>query len=76
MNYIKELQARVIELENKLKVQEAAFNAFKCLLHGPKFIGSDLDGERKDWIATADVLNWLRDVQSEINNTTKHPTTL
>ena len=45
-----------------LKEREAATeqweSQFRSHLHSDKFKGTD-NGERKDWIAVADVLRWL-----------------
>jgi len=35
---------------------------FRVHLAGGKFAGTDPDGSRRDWIATADVLAWLANI--------------
>lgn len=63
MNYIHQLQSDLSGHIAALETYRQQFNLFRAFLHGPKFTGEE-NGERKDWIATADVLNWLRDVES------------
>lgn len=65
MNYIKKLQTEKVELENKLAHMKQSITDFQTHLHSEKFQGVQADGSRKDWISTADVLNWLREVKSE-----------
>ena len=52
---------------NKIKAMCDAINDFRALLHSDKFAGYDSDGDRKDWIATGDVLNWLREIEFATN---------
>lgn len=66
MNYIKSLQFENAELRSALKTYSDSFSAFRSYLASGKFQGADLDGARKDWIATGDVINWLRDVENAI----------
>ncbi len=65
MNYIAQLRAELAERERQLKAYREAFASFRAQLHGPKFSGTE-GGERKDWIATADVLLWLRETESAV----------
>jgi hypothetical protein len=55
-------QSDIDELE-RLRANERAYldwrDSFIRLLHSEKFRGTDVDGGRKDWIATKDVLDWL-----------------
>lgn len=60
MNYIKSLQAKVADLEQERAIAQADVDTFLAYLHSDKFKGSQIDGERKDWISTGDVINWLR----------------
>lgn len=66
MNYIKALQARNAELENKLAQANASLGYLMIHLNSAKFTGVDSDGARKDWIATGDVIAWAREVRSEL----------
>lgn len=60
MNYILALQNELSATRAVLRAKEAVVEEFRCHLAGPKFQGLDLDGARKDWIATADVRAWLQ----------------
>lgn len=65
MNFIQSLKAERAELDGKRELALDQINQFLALLHGPKFTGDDAD-ERKDWIATADVIAWLREFRSTL----------
>ena len=56
MNYIKQLQADNNTLANQINNTDHAINEFRIFLNSPKFTGTDLDGSRKDYINTSDVL--------------------
>lgn len=60
MNYILALQDQLSAARAALRAKDEAVTEFRCHLAGPKFQGIDLDGARKDWIATADVQAWLQ----------------
>ena len=60
MNYILALQNELSAARAVLRAKDAVVEEFRCHLAGPKFQGLDLDGGRKDWIATADVRAWLQ----------------
>lgn len=55
-NDIADLKQENIELREKI----AELRAHLSL---PKFVGADDDGNRKDWVAIADVLAWLRYIE-------------
>ncbi len=76
MNYIKQLQSELKLAQNKVNAFERVMDVFKGYLHGSKFAGVESDGGRKDWISTGDVLHWMRDVRSEINNVENTPVIL
>ena len=40
--------------------------AFLAHLHSSKFIGFEEGGKRKDWIATGDVVEWLRSFRGHL----------
>lgn len=65
MNYIHQLQCQVKMYRAMNLYWRSAARSFAEHLHSPKFAGPDSDGARKDWIATADVLDWLRETASE-----------
>lgn len=62
MNYILTLQHELSAARAALRAKAEIIAAFRRHLAGPKFHGVDLDGERKDWIATADVHAWLEQI--------------
>ena len=62
-NYIKTLQANQRELARQIKSAKLELNNFIAFLHSDKFKGNDLDGLRKDWISTGDVLNWIKETR-------------
>lgn len=63
MNYIHQLQADLCGHIAAIESMRQSMRQFQSFLNGPKFTGTD-NGERKDWIATADVLHWLRESES------------
>lgn len=65
MNHIKRLQQENADLRAALAAFEANAQAFQIHLGSAKFTGTE-NGERKDWIATGDVLSWLRETRSAI----------
>lgn len=67
MNYIQQLKA---DLSGQIATVESFkqhIHEFRAYLNSPKFTGTE-NGERKDWIATADVLHWLRETESAALN--------
>jgi len=62
MNYISKLQAENLELKNKLAKVGAEINEFVSFLHSAKFTGTESNGERKDWIATGDVIRRIKEI--------------
>ncbi len=66
MNHIRRLQADLHCAQTELAAKEEALQEFRIHLSGEKFIGTEPDGNRKDWIAVADVLRWLTHI-TEVN---------
>jgi hypothetical protein len=64
MNYIHRLQAGFNQARDQIAAIDAEIQAFRLHLTGDKFCGYEADGERKDWIATADVHRWLDRIAS------------
>lgn len=62
MHYIQQLRRAVAIREAQLRTMDAQIHQFRAFLHSPKFTGTE-NGERKDWISTGDVLNWLREAR-------------
>ena len=58
MNYI-------TRLRREANRTEAWLTDFEAHLLSDKFTGTEPSGERKDWIAVADVLRWLELLKSE-----------
>ncbi len=65
MNYIKKLQSDLEAKTAELAAKIAMITAFQAHIASAKFQGTDADGSRKDWISTADVGTWLRNIKSE-----------
>ena len=66
MNYIKQLEMKARDLGAIVGQTEIEIVRFQTFLNGPKFTGTE-NGERKDWIATADVITWLRELRSALH---------
>lgn len=67
MNYIKQLQADLNEANSKLEGVRTQLREFSAFLSGPKFTGTDPDGSRKDWIATADVQRVITELRNVVD---------
>ena len=52
-------------LKKKISSALHEIDAFRIFLNGPKFTGTD-NGERKDWIATGDVLRELNEIRNHL----------
>jgi hypothetical protein len=63
VNYIKRLEAENAEKANRLDAVAAELSEFRKHIDLPKFKGTDEDGDRKDWIATADVCDWIEKIR-------------
>ena len=63
-SYIKTLQSIGAMASQRLIDKEAKLMDFRAHLLSQKFSGIDTDGDRKDWIATADVLRWIEDIRA------------
>jgi len=59
MKYINALEYSVKELTEKDNDIRERMDEFKAHLYSDKFINSDIERDRKDWIAVADVLRWI-----------------
>ena len=66
MNYIKQLQKELVESNEMKEKLFLALNEFRSKLLGSKFTGLDIDGERKDWISTTDVIRWIDDTKQSL----------
>ncbi len=63
MNFIKSLQAKNARLKEEIGAKDHQINEFICFLHSAKFTGMEINGERKDWISTSDVIHRLIEIR-------------
>lgn len=63
--YINNLQDENAQLKKKLAEIEGNLNALNLYLHSDKFRNDD-SGDRKDWIATTDVINWIQETKRQL----------
>ncbi len=59
MNHITWLQSQLAAAQTSAAASAEAVQEFRVHLASGKFAGTDADGSRRDWIATADVTAWL-----------------
>lgn len=59
MNQITRLQSQLAAAQTSAAATAEAVQEFRVHLASGKFAGTDTDGSRRDWIATADVTAWL-----------------
>ena len=64
MNHIVRLQTELSNARAELDAKAEALQAFRVHLHTAKFASPGPGGERRDWIATSDVLAWLSNIVS------------
>ena len=62
-HYITTLKSIVDERGERLTQIHERIEWMRAHLLSAKFCGEDLDGSRKDWIATADVLRFIEDLR-------------
>ena len=63
-NYIQTLQTIAADRAERLTQLHERIEWMRAHLLSSKFSGVDLDGARKDWIATADVLRFIEDLRT------------
>lgn len=66
MNFIQRLKADIQTRDAALATGQLEIQEFLEFLHSEKFTGVDSNGERKDWIATGDVVRWLQALRSTL----------
>jgi hypothetical protein len=66
-NYIQKLQEQTQAQEAVINVAKKEIGSMIAFLHGPKFVGHEGDGSRKDWISTGDLITWLQNLRSDLN---------
>ncbi len=64
MNYIQTLQRELREANERADAAQALIAEFRAHLASAKFHSNET--ERRDWIATADVLNRLSDIRDAL----------
>ena len=64
MNYIKTLESIANERGERLTQIHESIEWMRLHLLSSKFVGQSTDGERKDWVATADVLRWIESLRT------------
>ena len=72
MNYIQQLKDENIALQCRLNTAYKAIEEFNTFLLSSKFTGIEANGtgagDRRDWIATGDVLRIMNDIQTELRD--------
>ena len=66
MNYIKRLQEETESFSSQINHADYAINDFRIFLQSSKFTGTDLDGSRKDYISTSDVMAQLQIIRNSL----------
>lgn len=64
MNYIKTLENICATRADRLEQIAHQIEWMRQHLQSSKFVGVDQDGDRKDWIATSDVLRWIESLRA------------
>ena len=67
MNYIKQLQTDRNGLQTAANMVDDDIGRLLAFLHGPKFAGHEENGERRDWVSTGDVIQWLRELRNTLH---------
>ena len=63
-NYIKTLESIADERGDRLTQIHENIEWMRSHLLSSKFVGQSIDGERKDWISTADVLRFIEQLRA------------
>jgi hypothetical protein len=69
VNHIQKLILETAEQASRIKATLEEVQEIRSHLLNPKFQGVDTDGDRKDWISTADVLRRLETLSALLNGT-------
>lgn len=64
MNYIQQLQGELNAALAQIDSFKGSLTNLRTFLHSPKFTGTESNGERKDWIATSDLIRLLWDMEN------------
>jgi hypothetical protein len=65
MNFIHRLKADLASRDAAIDAAQQKIADLLVFLHSAKFTGTE-NGERKDWVATGDVIAELRDLRSTL----------
>ena len=68
MNYIKQLEADKVELNNTIITRAERVQELREYLASTKFNYDPTDGSRTDWVALADVRRWLQYIEEPVDN--------
>lgn len=68
MNYIKQLEADKVELNNAIITRAERVQELREYLASTKFNYDPADGSRTDWVALADVKRWLQYIEEPVDN--------
>jgi hypothetical protein len=68
MNYIKQLEADKVELNNVIITRAERVQELREYLASTKFNYDPADGSRTDWVALADVRRWLQYIEEPVDN--------
>lgn len=68
MNYIKQLEADKVELNNVIITRAERVQELREYLASTKFNYDPADGSRTDWVALADVKRWLQYIEEPVDN--------
>ena len=66
MNYIHQLKLDIQTRDAAIATAQLELQEFLEFLASDKFTGVDSTGERKDWIATGDVVRWVQALRSTL----------
>jgi len=67
MNYIRQLEAAKVELNDMIITRAERTQEFRTYLLSSKFDPIQSDGSRGDLVGVTDVLNWLRYIEAPVD---------
>lgn len=66
MNFIQRLKSDLEQRDATIATAQQEIQDFLAFLHSEKFTGMGSNGERKDWIATGDVISRLQELRAAL----------